>query len=91
MGELSARSDAFGVRWGAHNVTRHGSGVKRFHHPVVGDLTLAWENMAMAAEAGLALTIYTAEPGSASAEGLQLLASWSATGSDTGSDTEVSL
>lgn len=33
----------------------------------------------MAAEAGLALTIYTAEPGSASAERVQLLASWAAT------------
>ena len=32
----------------------------------------------MAAEPGLTLTIYTAEPGSASAERMQLLASWAA-------------
>ncbi|WP_033328762.1 helix-turn-helix domain-containing protein [Streptomyces yerevanensis] len=79
VGELSTRSDAFRTRWGAHNVTRHGTGVKRFHHPVVGDLTLAWEALAMAAEPGLTLTVYTAEPGSPSAEGLNLLASWAAT------------
>lgn len=33
----------------------------------------------MAAEPGLTLTIYTAEPASPSEEGLRLLASWSAT------------
>lgn len=33
----------------------------------------------MAAEPGLVLTIYTAEPGSPSDEGLRLLASWAAT------------
>ncbi len=33
----------------------------------------------MAAEPGLTLTIYTAEPGSPAEEGLRLLASWAAT------------
>ncbi|WP_410668088.1 helix-turn-helix transcriptional regulator [Amycolatopsis sp. cmx-4-68] len=76
VGELSTRSEEFRGRWGAHNVRRHGRGVKRFHHPVVGDVTLSWEAMAMAAEPGLTLVVYTAEPGSPSAEGLELLASW---------------
>ncbi|GGU15497.1 helix-turn-helix transcriptional regulator [Streptomyces coeruleorubidus] len=79
VGELSTRSDAFRTRWGAHNVTRHGTGTKQFHHPVVGDLTLTWEALAITAEPGLTLTIYTAEPGSPSAENLNLLASWAAT------------
>ncbi|HJP72748.1 MAG TPA: helix-turn-helix transcriptional regulator [Pseudonocardiaceae bacterium] len=79
VGELSTRSDEFRTRWGAHNVRHHGSGVKRFHHAVVGDLTLAYEGLEMAAERGLSLTIYSAEPGSASEEGLRLLASWAAT------------
>ncbi|MEV4005763.1 helix-turn-helix transcriptional regulator [Actinomadura sp. NPDC049753] len=79
VGELSTRSDAFRTRWGAHDVRHHGSGTKRFHHQVVGDLTLAYEGLEMAAEPGLTLTIYTAEPGSASEEGLRLLASWAAT------------
>ncbi|MEV5816078.1 helix-turn-helix transcriptional regulator [Streptomyces mutabilis] len=79
VGELSTRSDAFRTRWGAHNVRHHGTGTKRFHHHTVGDLTLAYEGLEMAAAPGLTLTVYTAEPGSASEEGLRLLASWAAT------------
>ncbi|MGW2212720.1 helix-turn-helix transcriptional regulator [Streptomyces sp. NPDC001781] len=79
VGELSTRSDDFRARWGAHNVRHHGTGTKRFHHHAVGDLTLAYEGLEMAAEPGLTLTIYTAEPGSPSEEGLRLLASWAAT------------
>ncbi|MGW0792505.1 helix-turn-helix transcriptional regulator [Streptomyces sp. NPDC002911] len=79
VGELSTRSEAFRTRWGAHNVRRHGTGTKRFHHPAVGDLTLAYEVLEMAAEPGLSMTIYTAEPGSPSEEGLRLLASLAAT------------
>src|SRR4051794_13980568 len=79
VGELSTRSHEFRRRWGAHNVRHHGTGAKRFHHHVVGELTLAYEGLEMAAEPGLTLTIYTAEPGSASAERLQVLGSWAAT------------
>ncbi|MFF4906414.1 helix-turn-helix transcriptional regulator [Streptomyces sp. NPDC001260] len=88
VGELSTRSDDFRTRWGAHDVRHHGTGTKRFHHHAVGDLTLAYEGLEMAAEPGLTLTIYTAEPGSSSEEGLRLLASWAAT-QDAGS-TEAS-
>ncbi|MEU9154240.1 helix-turn-helix transcriptional regulator [Streptomyces sp. NPDC048417] len=79
VGELSTRSDEFRTRWGAHNVRHHGTGTKNFHHHAVGDLTLAFEGLEMAAEPGLTLTIYTAEPGTPSEEGLRLLASWAAT------------
>ncbi|TQJ36894.1 helix-turn-helix transcriptional regulator [Streptomyces sp. NBC_00080] len=79
VGELSTRSDEFRTRWGAHNVRHHGTGTKRFHHHTVGDLTLAYEGLEMAAAPGLTLTVYTAEPGSAHEEGLRLLASWAAT------------
>ncbi|MFF9126583.1 helix-turn-helix transcriptional regulator [Streptomyces sp. NPDC014889] len=79
VGELSTRSDDFRTRWGAHNVRHHGTGTKRFHHQTVGDLTLAYEGLEMAAEPGLTLTIYTAEPCSPSEEGLRLLATWAAT------------
>ena len=78
VGELSTRSDEFRTRWGAHNVRHHGTGVKKFHHHVVGDLTLAYEGLEMAAEPGLTLTIYAAEPGSPSEDALRLLASWAA-------------
>ncbi|WP_426402905.1 helix-turn-helix transcriptional regulator [Streptomyces sp. R-07] len=79
IGELSTRSEEFRTRWGAHDVRHHGTGTKRFHHPVVGELTLAFEGLETAAEPRLTLTIYTAEPGSPSEEGLRLLASWAAT------------
>lgn len=79
IGELSTCSDAFRTRWGAHNVRRHGSGTKQFHHHEVGDLTLTYEGMELTAEPGLSFLVYTAEPGSPSQERLQLLASLAAT------------
>jgi transcriptional regulator with XRE-family HTH domain len=78
VGELSTQSDTFRQLWGAHNVRTHGAGTKRFHHPLVGDLTLAYEEFAVTAEPGHILLVYTAEPGSPSAERLRLLASWAA-------------
>jgi transcriptional regulator with XRE-family HTH domain len=78
VGELSTRSDTFRTLWGAHNVRTHGTGTKRFHHPDVGELTLAYEELAITAEPGLILMVYTAEPGSPSAERLRLLASLAA-------------
>ncbi|MDF1488650.1 helix-turn-helix domain-containing protein [Tessaracoccus caeni] len=78
IGELSTRSDEFRRLWGSHNVRHHGAGTKTFNHPVVGEMTLAYEGMSMEAEPGLTLTVYVAEPGSAAAERMQLLASWAA-------------
>jgi transcriptional regulator with XRE-family HTH domain len=78
VGELSTRSDDFRTRWASHDVRHHGTGTKRFRHPVVGELVLAYEGLDMAAEPGLTLTIYTAEPGSPSDERLRLLGSWAA-------------
>jgi transcriptional regulator with XRE-family HTH domain len=79
IGELSTRSEEFRARWAAHNVRLHQTGVKRFHHPVVGDLTLTFEMMELAADPGLNLLTFTAEPGSKSDEALNLLGSWAAT------------
>jgi MmyB-like transcription regulator ligand binding domain len=62
-----------------HDVHVHDSGVKRLHHPLVGDVTLTYEAMELAANPGLTIAVYTAEPGSRSEEALNLLASWSAT------------
>lgn len=78
VGELSTRSETFRRLWGAHNVRTHGAGTKWFIHPVVGELTLAYEEFAVTAEPGHILLVYTAEPGSPSADRLRLLASWAA-------------
>ena len=77
--ELSNQSDEFHTRWAAHDVRIHSTGVRHFHHPVVGDLSLSYETMELVADAGLTMLAYTAEPGSKSDEGLNLLASWAAT------------
>lgn len=79
VGELSTRSELFRTRWAAHNVQKHDTGTKRFNHPVVGELELSFETMTLAADTGLLLFVYTAEPGSKSAEALNLLGSWAAT------------
>lgn len=78
VGELSTRSEPFRTLWAAHDVRIHGTGTKHFRHPVVGELTLAYEELAITAEPGQVLLVYTAEPGSPSAERLRLLASWGA-------------
>jgi hypothetical protein len=79
VGELSTRSDAFRTRWAAHNVRAHQTGVKRYHHPVVGDLTLTYEVLELAADPGLDLLALSAEPGTSSHAALNLLGSWAAT------------
>ncbi len=82
IGELSTRSDEFRVRWAAHNVRIHTTGVKLIHHPLVGDLELPFESFPLPAEPGQSLLVYTAEPGSPSQDALNLLASWASTTDD---------
>ncbi|WP_425838539.1 helix-turn-helix transcriptional regulator [Streptomyces fractus] len=79
VGELSTRSAEFRSLWAAHDVRLHHSGLKRFHHPAVGDLTLAFEAFPVPTDPGLTLTAMSAESGTPSADGLKLLASWAAT------------
>jgi hypothetical protein len=79
VGELSTRSETFRKRWAAHNVRLYRTGLKRYHHPVVGELSLDYEAMEFPADTGLTLTAYSAQPGTPSHDGLNLLASWAAT------------
>lgn len=83
VGEVSTRSDEFRRRWSAHNVRYHGAGTKHFHHHDVGDLELAYESVDMISDPGLTLTLYVAEPGSPTADALDLLASWAANANHT--------
>ncbi len=79
VGELSTRSERFRTLWAAHNVRYHRSGVKRLHHPLVGEMELTYEAFELPADPGFTLSTYTAEPGSPSADALRMLASWAAT------------
>jgi transcriptional regulator with XRE-family HTH domain len=79
VGELSTRSPEFRTWWAAHNVRYHQTGTKRLRHPVVGELELDYEVMDVSADDGLTISVFSAEPGSRSAQALDLLASWTAT------------
>jgi hypothetical protein len=73
--ELAAHSEAFRTRWAAHDVRFHNTGVKHFHHSVVGDLSVSLTRLDLPADPGLTIFIYTAEPGSRSEESLTRLGS----------------
>lgn len=79
VGELSTRSEEFRILWASHDVRVHRSGTKRFHHALVGDLTLAYEGLEVLGDAGLTIVTYSAEPGSPSEQALRELARWSST------------
>jgi len=79
VGELSTRSDLFRKLWGAHDVKEHRTGTKSIHHPIVGDLDLTFQSMDLTSDRGLQMLVFSAEPGSASHDRLQLLANWAET------------
>ena len=79
VGELSTRSEPFRQYWARHDVRYHVSGVKRLHHPQVGDMELRYEGLAVVFDTELTIYAYTAEPGTRSAEALALLGSLVAT------------
>jgi len=79
VGELATRSEAFRTHWAAHDVRFHATAVKHFNHPAVGELSLSFNRLDIAADPGLTLFTYAAEPGTRSEEALNLLGSWAAT------------
>jgi len=76
VGELSMRSDDFRGRWAAHDVRQYQTGTQRFRHPLVGELTLAYEALELAADVDQILVAYMAEADSPSQEALRRLANW---------------
>ncbi|KAA0935379.1 MULTISPECIES: helix-turn-helix domain-containing protein [Streptomyces] len=85
VGELSVKSEEFRRLWATHDVKEKSHGVKRLHHPLVGELSLSFENFRLVDDDELSLVTYHAEPGSPSAEALRLLASWGADATRAGS------
>ncbi|MEV6289049.1 helix-turn-helix domain-containing protein [Streptomyces sp. NPDC004059] len=76
VGELSVKSEEFRRLWATHDVKEKSHGVKRLHHPLVGDLSLNFESFRLPDDSEQSLITYHAEPGSPSADSLRLLASW---------------
>ena len=52
------------------------SGRRRFSHPLVGEMTLDYEALAVPGDASQMLVIYTAAPESPDESALKLLAAW---------------
>ena len=78
IGELSVASLEFGTWWADHDVDARCHGPKRFHHPVVGELTMHVEALQLQ-DGERWLYAYATEPGSRSAEAMRLLGTWAAT------------
>ena len=75
VGELSVRDHHFRRWWAGHHVAIKRRGTRTFRHPVVGDITLDWDTLSSDADPDQQLVVYTAEPGTASHEALQILTS----------------
>jgi transcriptional regulator with XRE-family HTH domain len=79
VGELSLADATFRELWAAHNVKEKTHGRKLLRHPVVGDLDLAYETLALPGDPDHLLVTYIAEANSPTTERLRLLGSWAAT------------
>jgi transcriptional regulator with XRE-family HTH domain len=86
VGELSTQCEEFAAFWATHNVRLHRKAEKHFNHPLVGELTLQYDRLAVAADPGLEIFTYVAEPGSRSEEAFNFLASYPADYPADGSD-----
>lgn len=79
VGELATHSPEFRNWWAGHTVNVHTAGTKAIRHPVVGELTLGFETLTLASTPDLRIVTYLADPGTPSADALDLLRSWVAT------------
>ncbi|MFI2200049.1 helix-turn-helix domain-containing protein [Streptomyces sp. NPDC020192] len=78
VGELSLRSERFRILWARHEVRPRRGRTSHLTHPQVGDLDLHSTKLSVDGTDGLTLVVFHAEPGSRSAELLDILGSLSA-------------
>ncbi|HEY2061369.1 MAG TPA: helix-turn-helix transcriptional regulator [Amycolatopsis sp.] len=78
VGELSVKSPEFRRLWARHDIRQKTKETKRFHHRLVGGLTLHYESLTVNSAPGQQLVVYQADPGSPSEEALALLGSLTA-------------
>lgn len=78
VGELAVQSEHFRRWWAGHRVAAASAGTVRLHHPVVGDLELNFEDLALREDPNQVLRVFSATPGSPSADSLALLGSYGA-------------
>ncbi|MFF4836683.1 helix-turn-helix transcriptional regulator [Streptomyces sp. NPDC001315] len=75
IGELLLKSKDFAKLWERYEVTRrtHTKKQKTFHHPQVGQITLAFQGMQLEGTPGHRLGVYTAAPGTPEYDAVVLL------------------
>ena len=73
VGELSVSDEQFRTWWASQNVASLSTGTKTLVHPVAGELTLDWDTLAETSDADQQLVVWTAEPGSHTAQALAQL------------------
>lgn len=75
VGELSLKSERFRQLWARHDIRFAGTPSGVIRNPKVGELTLWREKFLIAGKDDLVVVMYHADPGSRSADALDLLAS----------------
>lgn len=89
VAELREHSAEFDRWWEQHRVHQRTHGSKRLRHPLVGELTVEYETLTLPGDPDTTLFVYTAEAGSPSRRALDLLASWTLTGTSAESGHEA--
>ena len=74
VGELSTVSPHFARWWARHDVREKTHGIKRYRHPLVGELELQYETFRLPGPDRQVVVTYTPEPGSRSDTALRTLA-----------------
>ncbi|GLU45865.1 helix-turn-helix domain-containing protein [Nocardiopsis ansamitocini] len=80
VGELSVKDADFRRWWSEYRVRAQRYGRKRFSHPTAGEMVLDFQVLDVRGSKNQSLVVYTAEPGSRSAEALAFLSGWAGTG-----------
>jgi len=78
IGELMVGSPEFAGWWHDHKVLQRTHGAKSYRHALVGELHFSYEALTMPGDPDQTLCVYNVEPGSPTAERIQLLRNWTA-------------
>ncbi|MFJ4126518.1 helix-turn-helix transcriptional regulator [[Kitasatospora] papulosa] len=76
VGELTMKSEHFCRWWDDHRVLTRTHGQKRFHHPLVGELTIDYQALNLPGEDDQTLFLYMPAEDRTSQEAWRLLADW---------------
>ncbi|SOD66634.1 Transcriptional regulator, contains XRE-family HTH domain [Streptomyces zhaozhouensis] len=78
VGELMVRSPEFGRWWHDHRVLSRTHGLKRYRHPLVGELDFHYESFPVPGDPEQVLCVYNVEPDSETARAIGILGGWTA-------------